>query len=183
MQVSILSQLHFLSHKTATLSNVTVSEYHATTWHRAEASLRSKCKSAACTWACASYFTLDTLLCWTCQLRICSAGSLSSSQWLWGLFALEYVPYLSLHFVFWTQHSLLLNLWIHKMWCQCHQNIHDMKSETLPAKLLTRRVLANVLSQAHMIIQTVDHTENLTHKCWDCKRRDGYWDGMLGAIW
>ena len=64
--------------------------------YRAEAGLRSKCKSASCTWACASCFTLDTLPCWTCQLRICSAGSLSSSQWLWSLFALEYVPYLSL---------------------------------------------------------------------------------------
>ena len=27
----------------------------------------------------------------------------------------------------------------------------------------------------------VDHTENLAHKCWDCKRWDGYWDGMLGG--
>ena len=40
--------------------------------------------------------------------------------------------------------------------------------------LLTRCVLANDLSHAHMIMpkfqMVVDHTENLAHKCWDCKK-------------
>ena len=32
------------------------------------------------------------------------------------------------------------------MHCQCHQNVHDMSSETILAKLLTRHVLASDLS-------------------------------------